>query len=164
MKASRNTLRWVPLPPDFASTVIDCTIDEAASFRRCSRWTIFQKIREGDLVAFKDGRVTKITVASLVRDRDRSLAAARMPSLTAHRPLDAAQPVVAETKPVLTKRPVGRPRKPRAEEHPALEARSWPAVERSKATRAAADLSARNPHEIANASRLGRAPQRLRRG
>jgi hypothetical protein len=110
MMKARNTLRWVPLPPDFASTVTDCTVSEAASFRRCSRWTIFAKIREGDLVAFKDGRVTKITVASLVRDRDRSLAAARMPSLTAHRPLDVAPPIVA-TKPVVTKRSPGRPRK-----------------------------------------------------
>ena len=87
------------------------TVSEAASFRRCSIWTIFAKIREGDLVALKDGRVTKITVASLVKDRDRALATTRRPSRTAHRPLDATQPVAE------TKRKVGRPPlKPRAAE------------------------------------------------
>jgi hypothetical protein len=104
--------RWVVLPPDFASSVIDCTVAEAAAFRRESIWTVFEKIRSGTYTAYKDGRITKIVVASLVRDRERALASTlRRPSQNPHPPLDLAP---------TGKRPVGRPRKTRAEERPAL--------------------------------------------
>jgi hypothetical protein len=103
--------RFEVLPPDFANTVRVCTILEAAAFLRCSEWDVHQRIRNGQITAFKDASRTKIEVASLVRAQDRALASRRIvPSLP-------AQPVVAETKLVVTKRPVGRPRKPRAEEH-----------------------------------------------
>jgi hypothetical protein len=70
---SASGYRWVSLPPDFATTVTDCTIAEAMAFRRLSRWSVYAKIRDGSFRAFKDGRITKIVVASLVADRERQL-------------------------------------------------------------------------------------------
>ncbi len=98
--------RFEVLPPDFASTVTDCTVAEAASFRRCSVWRIFKKIRKGEIDAYPDGGRTKIKVASLVADRERAIAA------SPPRPLDATRPV-AETvvDGPTTKRRQGRPRK-----------------------------------------------------
>jgi hypothetical protein len=37
--------KFLPLPPDFDP--IDATVDEVASWRRESRWTVHKKIREG---------------------------------------------------------------------------------------------------------------------
>jgi hypothetical protein len=87
---SVSEYRWVPLPPDFATTVTDCTVDEASSFRRQSRWTTHAKIRSGVYESYLDGRIRKVLVASLVRERERLIAAARNPT---------------------GKRPVGRPKK-----------------------------------------------------
>jgi hypothetical protein len=95
---------WVTLPPNF-TLLTDCLIDEAAAYRRCSRWEIFKKIREGDIVAFKDGRVTKCVVSSLIADRERAFSSARRPTRPSAPP---TQPAVAE--PTTKKRP-GRPAK-----------------------------------------------------
>jgi hypothetical protein len=101
---SSKPKQWATLPPNFSS-LTDCLIDEAASFRRCSRWEIFRKIREGELTSYKDGRVRKVVVASLIADRERALAATLRKSSSPH--LDAAP---------TGKRPIGRPRKARAEQ------------------------------------------------
>ena len=103
--------KWVELPPNFASALRVCTVPEAAAFLRCSEWDVHQRIRKGHITAFKDGSRTKLEVASLVREQDRALASRRIvPNLL---PAPPTQPV-AEA--VVTKRPVGRPRKPRAAE------------------------------------------------
>lgn len=78
--SDKHNHRWVPLPPDFATTVVDATVAEVASFRRESPWTVWKKIREGRYTAYKDGRITKIVVASAVRDRERCIAASRNPT------------------------------------------------------------------------------------
>jgi hypothetical protein len=85
--------KFLPLPPDFDP--VDATIDEVASWRRESRWTVHKKIREGRYESYLDGRVRKIIFASVKADRERAMSAA-----------------------LTGKRPPGRPRKPRAEEHP----------------------------------------------
>jgi hypothetical protein len=72
--------RWVPLPPNFATTVVDATVAEIASLRRESPWTVWKKIRERRYTAFKDGRVTKIVVASVIADRERCIAASKNPT------------------------------------------------------------------------------------
>jgi hypothetical protein len=100
---SESRYRWVSLPHDFATTVTDCTVAEAMAFRRMSRCTVYEKIRDGSFRTFKDGRITKILVASLVEDRERQLNA-----------------------PLTAKRPVGRPRKQPDAPPPAPEAASPP--------------------------------------
>jgi hypothetical protein len=70
--------RWVPLPPDF--NPIDCTIDEAASWRRESRWTVHKKIRDGVYQSYLDGRIRKVVFASVKRDRDRAIAQSKNPT------------------------------------------------------------------------------------
>jgi hypothetical protein len=69
---SEKLYKFLPLPPDFSP--VDCTVDEAASFRRESRWTVFRKIREGKYIAYKDGRVRKIVFSSVLSDRQASIA------------------------------------------------------------------------------------------
>ena len=82
--------KFLPLPPDFDP--IDATIDEVASWRRESRWTVHKKIREGRYETYLDGRIRKIIFASVKADRERAMSAA-----------------------LTGKRRPGRPRKPRAE-------------------------------------------------
>jgi hypothetical protein len=82
--------KWVSLPPNFAATVTYATIDEIASFCRCGRWTVHARIADGTYVAFKDGRLTKIVVASVLAERAATIAKSKNPT---------------------GKRPVGRPRK-----------------------------------------------------
>jgi hypothetical protein len=94
--SDKHTYRWIPLPPNFATTVVDATVAEIASFRRQSPWTVWKKIREGHYKAFKDGRITKIDVASVIADRDRTIAESKNP--------------------FGKRRPGGQPRKPRPEE------------------------------------------------
>jgi hypothetical protein len=69
--------KFLPLPPHF--NPIDCTVEEAASFRRESIWTVFAKLREGTYESYLDGRVRKIIFASVLADRDRAIAASRLP-------------------------------------------------------------------------------------
>jgi hypothetical protein len=72
--------RWVPLPPNFATTVVDATVAEIASFRRESVWTVWKKIRERRYAAFRDGRITKVLVSSVVRDRELTIAESANPT------------------------------------------------------------------------------------
>ncbi len=66
--------RFVPLPSDFDP--IDATIDEVASWRRESRWTVHKKVREGIYQSYRDGRIRKIVFASVKMDRERAMSAA----------------------------------------------------------------------------------------
>ena len=66
--------KWLNLPPDF--NPIDATIDEVASWRRESRWTVHKKIREGAYQSYRDGRIRKIVFASVMADRERAMSAA----------------------------------------------------------------------------------------
>jgi hypothetical protein len=43
-------------------------------------WTVWKKIRERRYAAFKDGRITKVVVASVVADRERAIAASKNPT------------------------------------------------------------------------------------
>ena len=88
----RNKFKFLPLPTDFDP--VDATVDEVASWRRESRWTVHKKIREGVYQSYLDGRIRKILFATVKADRERAMSV----TLTG-------------------KRPPGRPRKPRAEEH-----------------------------------------------
>jgi hypothetical protein len=98
-KRKPKPYRYIPLPPDFCP--IDATVDEVASFRREGRWTVFVKIRDGRYESYRDGRIRKIIFASVLADRERTIAAGRK------------QPEPVE--PVVKKKPVGRPRKPKTE-------------------------------------------------
>jgi hypothetical protein len=75
---SDSKYRWVPLPPDF--NPIDCTVDEAASWRRESRWTVHKKVREKVYESYLDGRIRKIVFASVVRDRLNAIVASKNPT------------------------------------------------------------------------------------
>jgi hypothetical protein len=66
-----SAYRWVALPPDFNPT--DCTIAEAASFRRESRWMVHQKLNAGIYQSYLDGRIRKIIFASVKADRERAM-------------------------------------------------------------------------------------------
>ena len=55
MRKQDYKFRFLPLPPDFDP--IDATVDEVASYRRESRWTVYKKIREGRYESYLDGRV-----------------------------------------------------------------------------------------------------------
>jgi hypothetical protein len=85
--------KFIPLPSGFDP--VDATIDEVASYRRESRWTVHKKLRDGTYESYKDGRITKVVFDSVKRDRERSIAASRNPT---------------------GKRKPGRPRKPRPED------------------------------------------------
>jgi hypothetical protein len=65
--------KFLSLPADF--NPVDCTVDEAASYRRESRWTVFKKIREGVYQSYLDGRVRKIVFSSVRADRERAMGA-----------------------------------------------------------------------------------------
>ena len=85
--------KFIPLPPDFHP--VDATVDEVASFRRESRWTVFAKIRSRAYDSYLDGRIRKIVFASVLADRERAIAESNAPPDTG-------------------KRRPGRPRKPDA--------------------------------------------------
>jgi hypothetical protein len=94
---SRPRRPFVDLPHRFEN-LRDCLVSEAAAYRRESVWLVWKKIRQGDYKAYKDGKVTKVSVASLIADRERAMKA-----------------------PQTKKRPPGRPRK-----HPSPELRPGP--------------------------------------
>jgi hypothetical protein len=76
--------KFLPLPPGFAP--VDATIDEVASFRKESRWTVFRKIREGVYESYRDGRVRKVIWASVLADRERAIAASQHPVTAKRKP------------------------------------------------------------------------------
>lgn len=69
---SDKLYRFLPLPEGFCP--LDATIDEVASFRRESRWSVHRKIREGKYASYKDGKIRKIIFASVLADRQASIA------------------------------------------------------------------------------------------
>jgi hypothetical protein len=92
MPAKRRPRRgFVPLPPGFEN-IPDCTVDEAAAYRRESRWTVFKKLREGKYRSYLDGKVRKVIVASLREDRERQMNAAPTRKRSLGRPKGAAKP------------------------------------------------------------------------
>jgi hypothetical protein len=90
-KKPKKLYRFMPLPPDFHP--VDATVDEVASFRREGRWTVHMKVRDGRYESYLDGRIRKIVFASVLADRERTIAAGR----------DRKKPAV--------KQPVGRPKR-----------------------------------------------------
>ena len=68
-----STYKFLPLPSGFDP--IDATVDEVASFRRESRWTVHNKIRDGVYESYLDGRIRKIIFASVKADRERQMRA-----------------------------------------------------------------------------------------
>ncbi len=94
-KKAKKLYRFMPLPPDFHP--VDATIEEVASFRREGRWTVHMKIKDGRYQSYLDGRIRKIIFASVLADRERTIAEAG----------DKRKPPV--------KQPVGRPRKAKRE-------------------------------------------------
>ena len=103
-KRKTKPYRFVNLPDNFHP--VDATVDEVASFRREGRWTVFQKIRDGRYESYRDGRIRKVIFASVLADRERTIAAGRK-----HPERD--EPVV--------KKPVGRPKRPKPETSVAAE-------------------------------------------
>ena len=99
VSAARKPYKFLPLPVDFNPVVI--TVDEACSYARQSRWTTFQKIRQGRYRTFLDGRIRKIEFASVVEDMERLRAGAHQGPVAAPPP----------SEPAVVKRPTGRPRK-----------------------------------------------------
>jgi hypothetical protein len=75
--------KFLPLPPNF--NPLDATVEEVASFRRESIWTVFAKLRDGSYESYLDGRVRKIIFASVLADRERAIAASRQPPETEKR-------------------------------------------------------------------------------
>ena len=84
--------------------LIDGKVEEVASFRRESIWTVFEKIRDRRYDAYLDGRVRKIIFASVLADRDRAIAAG------CDKKSPAALKALASRKPP-EKRRRGRPKK-----------------------------------------------------
>ena len=66
--------KFLPLPPDFDP--VDATVDEVASYRRESRWTVHKKIREGRYESYLDGRIRKILFETVKADRERAMGVA----------------------------------------------------------------------------------------
>jgi hypothetical protein len=86
--------KFLPLPPDFDP--VDATIDEVASYRRESRWSVHKKIREGAYQSYLDGRIRKILFATVKADRERAMSVA----LTGkRRPGRPGKPAVAKATP-----------------------------------------------------------------
>lgn len=91
--------RFLPLPAGFDP--VDATIDEVASYRRESWWTVHHKICNGVYESYRDGRIRKIVFASVLADRERTIAASRK----------QLEPVARAGSDPVEKRPRGRPRK-----------------------------------------------------
>jgi hypothetical protein len=96
--------KFLPLPENFCPT--DATVDEVRAFRRESRWSVFEKIRTGVYESYLDGRVRKIIFASVIADRERTMADGRDKQCANAMRTNAAR----AASPVKKKRP-GRPRK-----------------------------------------------------
>jgi hypothetical protein len=103
-KRKPKPYRFVNLPKDFHP--VDATVDEVASFRREGRWTVFNKIRNGAYESYRDGRIRKIVFASVLADRERTIAASRKQP--------EPEPVARAGSDSVEKRPKGRPRKSEA--------------------------------------------------
>lgn len=84
------------LPSDLSSP--DLTVREVAAYRRCSMWLVHKRIRDGVYQSYLDGRVRKVIFASVLKEREQTIAADR--HMVA--PKSPGRP---------RKRPVGRPRK-----------------------------------------------------
>ncbi len=98
-KPKPKLYKWLPLPPNFCP--VDATIDEVASFRRESRWTVHAKLRDGRYEGYHDGRIHKVFFSSVLRDREKTIAEA------------------GSGKKPAAKQPVGRPkRKVKPEQEP----------------------------------------------
>jgi hypothetical protein len=93
--------KFLSLPPDFAP--VDATVDEVASWRRESRWTVHKKIREGRYESYLDGRIRKIIFASVKADRERAMSAALTGKRRPGRPLKPTE-ANAIPEPALVKR------------------------------------------------------------
>jgi hypothetical protein len=72
-KKPKPLYKFMPLPPGF--NPVDATIDEVASFRRESRWTVHVKLKDGRYEGYLDGRIHKVIFASVLADRARTIAA-----------------------------------------------------------------------------------------
>jgi hypothetical protein len=83
--AVRNKFKFLPLPPDFDP--VDATVDEVASYRHESRWTVHKKIREGVYQSYLDGRIRKILFATVKADRERAMSVALTGKRRPGRPL-----------------------------------------------------------------------------
>jgi hypothetical protein len=76
--------KFLPLPADFDP--VDATVDEVASYRRESRWTVHKKIRTGVYQSYLDGRIRKVIFASVKADRERAMSPAASPKRRPGRP------------------------------------------------------------------------------
>jgi hypothetical protein len=103
-----SPFKFMPLPEGF--NPIDATVDEVRAFRRESRWSVFEKLRTGVYQSYLDGRVRKIIFASVIADRERSMADGRDKQCGNALRASAAR-AAAKSSPVKKRRP-GRPRKP----------------------------------------------------
>jgi hypothetical protein len=81
--------KYLPLPPDFDP--VDATVDEVASWRRESRWTVHKKIRERVYQSYLDGRIRKILFATVKADRERAMSVALTGKRRPGRPLKPAE-------------------------------------------------------------------------
>jgi hypothetical protein len=76
-KRFRSKSRFVDLPQGLQPP--DLTVDEVASYRRESRWTVHRKVREKIYESYLDGRIRKILLSSVIADRERAIAASKNP-------------------------------------------------------------------------------------
>ncbi len=81
--------KFLSLPPDFDP--VDATVDEVASWRRESRWTVHKKIREGVYQSYLDGRIRKVVFSSVRADRERAMSVALTGKRPPGRPRKAAE-------------------------------------------------------------------------
>jgi hypothetical protein len=88
--------RWISLPPDFDP--INATVDEVASYERCGRWLVHQRIRLKIYDSYIDGGRRKIVFASVKARRARAIEQTknpfgkRRPGGQPRRPAPAAAP------------------------------------------------------------------------
>jgi hypothetical protein len=75
--------KFLPLPKDFHP--IDCTPEEAASYRRESLRTVYAKIKDGRYESYRESRIRKIIFASVLADRERAIEASRTPEASGKR-------------------------------------------------------------------------------
>jgi hypothetical protein len=96
---SRPRRPFVALPPRFED-LPDCLIPEAAAFRRESTWLVWKKIRLGVYKAYKDGKITKVSVASLKADRERAMSAPQTRKRLPGRPRKTPKTINPELRPL----------------------------------------------------------------
>jgi excisionase family DNA binding protein len=97
-KSDSEEIEPLALSPRGTAISLNCSIDR-----------VYQLIRAGELDAYKDGRSTKITMASIKARQARLLAMPYRPDAIAPNNLKAAHTPAPTPAPV--KRPRGRPRK-----------------------------------------------------